>query len=100
MDEFPYLGSVIAASGKMDTDVDNRVAKASRAFGALRKAVFLDRDLITLHQEDDLPGLCYVSIVVWCRVLDPTQEAYQETEHIPPQMYQDHTGNLQQPTVG
>ena len=42
VDEFPYLGSVIAASGKMDTDVDNRVAKASRAFGALRKAVFLN----------------------------------------------------------
>ena len=43
--EFPYLGSVIFASGRMDTDVDNRIAKASRAFGTLRKAVFLDRNL-------------------------------------------------------
>ena len=101
VDEFMYLGSVIAVSGRMDTDVDNRVAKASRAFGALRKAVFLDRDLsLCMHQEDDLPGFCHVSIVVWCRVLDPTQEAYQEIEHIPPQMYQDHTGNLQQSPVG
>ena len=27
-------------------DVENRTAKASRAFGALRKAVFLDKDLL------------------------------------------------------
>lgn len=40
--EFPYLGSVVAASGRIDTDVDNRIAKASKAFGALRTAVFLD----------------------------------------------------------
>ena len=40
--EFPYLGSVIADSGRMDADVECKVAKASKAFGALRKAVFLD----------------------------------------------------------
>ena len=39
VDEFPYLGSMIASSGRIDADVDNRIAKASRAFGALRKAV-------------------------------------------------------------
>ena len=43
--EFPYLGSVIVDSGRMDADVECRVAKASKAFGALRKAVFLDRNL-------------------------------------------------------
>ena len=46
VDEFPYLGSMIAASGRIDVDVENRTAKASRAFGALRKAVFLDKDLL------------------------------------------------------
>ena len=45
VDEFPYLGSLIASSGRMDVDVDKRVAQASKAFGALRKAVFLDRNL-------------------------------------------------------
>ena len=40
MKEFPYLGFVIADSGRMAADVECRVAKASKAFGALRKAVF------------------------------------------------------------
>jgi len=29
----------------MDADVSRRVAQASKAFGALRKAAFLDKDL-------------------------------------------------------
>ena len=45
VDEFPYLGSMIASSGRIDVDVESRIAKASRAFGALRKAAFLDKDL-------------------------------------------------------
>ena len=45
VDEFPYLGSMIAASGRIDVDVENRTAKASRAFGVLRKAEFPDKDL-------------------------------------------------------
>jgi len=43
--EFPYLGSVIADSERRYADVECRVAKASKAFGALRKAVFLDRNI-------------------------------------------------------
>ncbi len=42
VEEFPYLGSSVAASGRMDMDVDRRIAPASRAFGVLRKAVFLN----------------------------------------------------------
>ena len=30
--EFPYLGSVIASSGRMQPDIDRRIAQASRAF--------------------------------------------------------------------
>ena len=37
--EFLYLGSVIVSSGRMDPDVDRRIAQASKAFGALRKGV-------------------------------------------------------------
>ena len=40
VDKFPYLGSLISNSGRMDVDVDRRIAQASKAFGALRKAVF------------------------------------------------------------
>ncbi len=45
VEEFPYLGSMIAASGRIDVDVEGRIVKASRAFGTLRKEVFLDKDL-------------------------------------------------------
>ena len=45
VDEFPYLGSVVASSGRMDVDVDKQLAQASKVFGALRKAVFMDRNL-------------------------------------------------------
>ena len=31
VEEFPYLGSVIAASGKVDVEVETRIAKASSA---------------------------------------------------------------------
>ena len=62
-DEFLYLDSVIAASGKMDTDVDNRVAKASRAFGTLRKAVFLDRDL-SLCTKRMIYQVCVMSVLL------------------------------------
>ena len=41
VDEFPYLGSVVASS---DVDVEKRLAQASKSFGALRKAVFMDRN--------------------------------------------------------
>lgn len=34
--EFPYLGSMVASSGRMDTDIDRRLAQASKAFGALK----------------------------------------------------------------
>ena len=40
MSKFPYLGSSIAANGRIDDEIDRRIANASKAFGALRQAVF------------------------------------------------------------
>ena len=42
VDLFPYLGSVIMDGGSIDVEVDRRIAKASKAFGALRQSVFDD----------------------------------------------------------
>ncbi len=43
---FPtYVGSILSSSGRFEVDVEKRVAQASKAFGALREAVFLDRNL-------------------------------------------------------
>ncbi len=62
VEEFPYLGSIIAANGKMDADVERRIAQASRAFGALRKAVFLDRNL---RQKRKVYEACVLSVLLY-----------------------------------
>ena len=45
VDTFQYLGSCIDASGDMKNEISNRIAKASRAFGSLRKPIFQDKNL-------------------------------------------------------
>ena len=54
--EFVYLGSHMASDGKLDTEVEKRISAASRAFGALHRAVsktepcqFSPRDLCIRH---------------------------------------------------
>ena len=42
---FQYLGAIVEGSGSIKGDVESRIAKASRAFGALRRPVFGDKDL-------------------------------------------------------
>ena len=54
---FPYLGSIVSASGTIDADVEARIAKASRAFGALRRPVFIDRNL-TLETKRQIYSAC------------------------------------------
>ena len=43
--ELPYFGSLIADSGRMNVDVEKRIAQASLAYGTLRKSVFLNKNL-------------------------------------------------------
>ena len=43
--EFKYLGSIVEARGGVVKEVGERIAKASRAFGALRMPVFRDSNL-------------------------------------------------------
>ena len=59
-----YLGSIIAGSGRMDVDVDRRVAQASKAFGALRKAVFLDKNL-SLRTKRKPYNACVLSVLLY-----------------------------------
>lgn len=40
-----YLGTVVIQDGQSHVEVDNRIASASKAFGALRRAVFKDKHL-------------------------------------------------------
>ena len=56
------LGSLISASGRIDVDVDRKVAQASNTFGVLRKGL----ELAPVYQELKIriSGLCIVSVIV------------------------------------
>ena len=64
VDEFLYLGSVISSSGRMRPDVDRRIAQASKAFGALRKPVFNNRDL-SLKTKHKVYQACVLSVLLY-----------------------------------
>ena len=64
VDAFTYLGSVVTSNARMDAEVDRRIASASRAFGALRQAVFKDRNLnITTKQR--VYQACVLSVLLY-----------------------------------
>ena len=45
--EFLYLWSLVADNGRIDVEVDKRIANALKAFGALRQAAFKNKDIST-----------------------------------------------------
>ena len=60
----PLRWLVTADSGRMDAGVECRLAKASKAFGALRKAVFLDRNL-SLRTKRKVYQACVLSDLLY-----------------------------------
>ena len=83
MEEFPYLGSLVDSSGKMDADVSRRVAQATKAFGALRKAVFLDKDL-KLSTKKRVYNACVLSVLLYgaeCWILLKRHKKRLNTSH-------------------
>ena len=61
---FPYLGSIISNDAKIDAEIDNRLAKANKAFGKLIKRVWRNKDLkkatkIKIYKTIILPTLLY-----------------------------------------
>ena len=63
VDEFPYLGSVVMSSGRIDAEVNRRLAGASRAFGALCHAVFNDSNL-TITTKRKVYQSCVLSVLL------------------------------------
>ena len=83
VDEFPYLGSLIDSSGRIAVDVERRVAQASRAFGALMKAVFYYKHL-KLATRRKIYNACVLSVLLYgaeCWVLLRKQEKKLNTFH-------------------
>ena len=66
VDEFPYLGSVVISCGRIDAEVDRHLAGASRAFGALRHAVFNDSNL-TITTKRKVYQSCVLSVLLYGR---------------------------------
>ena len=62
--EFPYLGSLMAENGRLNLEVDKRIANASKAFGALRRAVFLDSHL-SLATKRSIYRACVLSVLLY-----------------------------------
>ena len=62
--EFPYLGSLIADSGRMNVEIEKRLAGASKAFGALRQAVFKDAHL-SLNTKRQVYRACVLSVLLY-----------------------------------
>lgn len=64
VDDFPYLGFLIHAGGRIHEEVDRRIACASRAFGALRRPVFGDADLSVTNKRR-LYDACVLSVLLY-----------------------------------
>ena len=62
--EFPYLGSLIAESGRAYEEVDRRIACASRAFGALRQPIFEDPNL-SITTKRYIYRACVLSVLLY-----------------------------------
>ena len=66
VDTFIYLGSSIARDGSLDSEVQLRIAKACKAFGALEKRVWSDRGItiktkLSVYESCVLTSLLYSS---------------------------------------
>ena len=56
--DYKYLGSIVDCHGEIGKDIEERIAKASKHFGALRKPVFMDGNL-----SNETKKLVYIAIV-------------------------------------
>ena len=62
--QFPYLGSLIAESGRSHEEVDRRIPSASGAFGVLRRAVFKDSNL-SVKTKKSVYNVCVMSVLLY-----------------------------------
>ena len=101
VDEFPYLGSVVMSSGRIDIEVNRHLAGASRAFGALRHAVFNDSNL-TITTKHKVYQSCILSVLLhvcecWTTLHMQTTE---QAQCLPSSVHSHCTGDNYQTAVG
>ena len=64
VEHFQYLGSLISENGQIDAEIDRRIAGVSRAFGALNRAVFRDRNL-SVNTKRLVYQACVMSVLLY-----------------------------------
>ena len=64
VEDFTYLGSSVTPNAKIDAEVDRRLASASKAFGALRHAIFKDRGL-SITTKRHIYQACVLSVLLY-----------------------------------
>ena len=64
VEHFSYLRSVVSSNGRIEAEVDHRIAKASKAFGALKRAVFKDQNL-TVTTKQKVYEACVLSVLLY-----------------------------------
>ena len=84
VEHFTYLGSTLSRSANIDAEVNNRIAKASSAFGRLRKTVWESlKRYLTAHQNQSLHGSRLDHTSVRLRNLDHLQATRKTTPSVP-----------------
>ena len=97
---FPYLGSSIAANGRIDDEIDRRIANTSTAFGILRQAVFKDANL-SITTKTLVYQACVLSVLLyggewWI----PLKKHPKKNEHLPPSLHPHHLRFYLHTTMG
>ena len=64
VEDFSYLGSLITSNGRVDAAVGRRIANASKAFGALHRAVFKDWNL-NICTKRKVYEACVLSVLLY-----------------------------------
>ena len=64
MDNFIYLGSTLSRDGSLDAEINNRIAKASAAYGKLEKRVWSDHG-ITVNTKLGVYNACVLSCLLY-----------------------------------
>ena len=62
--DFQYFGSVITESGRIDEEIDRRIANVLKAFGTLRQAVFRDHNFSTMTKRL-IYKACVLSVLLY-----------------------------------
>ena len=69
-------------NGRLHAEVDRHIANASKAFGALHKAVFDDENLSLLTES--IRCMCSICTALWVRDMDSTAKTPQKVTWFTP----------------